>query len=224
MSDRCRQRPQIWDGDAVEFGQTDGMKRSTAIRHLVELADIASDGLRRLATTEIGWPLDELWVAGALVESVDELEHGSVVLMIDLPPDELPWLAVHPTAEWVGDRLRLGKRPFWWSYRPTAWPPWTYRDRHVARFWSATGGLDDGVIAALRAGRPRVIEPEQGELGDQLGVEHAVAKAHLRSILDHYWDEGWRRANRHDTSPEDQLWRAATAVTEIEAALDEHTL
>lgn len=199
------------------------MKRSTAIRHLVELADVASDGLR-LATTEIGWPLAELWVTGALLDPADELEHGSVVLMIDLPPDELPWLAVHPTAEWVGDRLRLGKRPLSWSYRPTAWPPWTYRDRRVARLWSATGGLDDDVIDALRTGcSPTVVEPEQAELRDQLGVEHAVAKAHLRTILDRYWDQDWRRANRHDTSPEDQLWRAATAVIEIEAALDEHT-
>ena len=199
------------------------MKRSTAIRHLVELADVASDGLR-LAATEIGWPLAELWVTGALLDPVDDLEHGSVVLMIDLPPDELPWLAVHPAAEWVGDQLRLGKRPLSWSYRPTAWPPWTYRHRRVARFWSATGGVDVGVIDALRTGRPpTVVEPEQGELRDQLGVEHAAAKAHLRAILDRYWDQDWRRANRRDTSPEDQLWRAAPAVTELEAALDEHT-
>lgn len=199
------------------------MKRSTAIRHLVELADVASDGLR-LITTEIGWPLAELWVTGALLDPVDEIEHGSVVLMIDLPPDELPWLAVHPTAEWIGDRLRLGKRPLWWSYRPTAWPPWTYRDRRVARFWSATSGLDDEVIDALRTQRPlTVVEPARDELLAQLGIELVVAKAHLRSILDHYWDQDWRRTNGHDTSPEDQLWRAATAVTEIEAALDEQT-
>jgi hypothetical protein len=199
------------------------VKRSTVTRHLVELADVASDGLR-FVRTEVGWPLAELWVTGALLDPVDEIEHGSVVLMIDLPPDELPWLAVHPTAEWIGDQLRLGKRPLRWSYRPTAWPPWTYRDRRVVRFWSATGGLDDGVIDPLRTGcPPTVVEPEPGELRDQLGVEHAVARAHLRAILDCYWDQDWRRANRHDTSPEDQLWRAATAVTEIEAALDEHS-
>ena len=197
------------------------MKRSTAIRHLLELADAASDGLR-LRTTDIGWPPGAIWVTGALLDPVDELEHGSVVLMIDLPPDDLPWLAVHPTAEWIGDQLRLEKRPLWWSYRPTAWPPWTYRDRRVTRLWSATGGLDADVIDALRTGRlPTVIEPERGELLEQLIVEHSVAKAHLRSILDHYWDQDWRRSNRHDTSPEDQLWRAATAVTEIEAAIDE---
>jgi len=56
------------------------VKRSTAIRHLVELADVASDGLR-FVTTEIGWPLAEVWVTGTLLDPVDELEHGSVVLM-----------------------------------------------------------------------------------------------------------------------------------------------
>ena len=178
----------------------------------------------RFRDTEIGWPLQEVWVTGALLEPVDELEHGSVMLMIDLPPDEMPWLAVHPAAEWIGDQLRLGKRPLWWSYRPTAWPPWSYRDRRVARLWSITSGPDDEVIEALLTGLPTtVLEPEQSELLEQLGVEHAVAKAHLRSILDTYWDQGWRRANRHDASPEDQLRRAATAVVEIEAAIDEHT-
>lgn len=199
------------------------MKRSTAVRHLVELADAASDGLR-FRETEIGWPLEEVWVTGAVLDPVDELEHGSVVLMIDLPPAELPWLAVHPTAEWIGDQLRLGKRPLWWSYRPTAWPPWSYRDRRVARLWSATSGLDDEVIDALRTQRPpKVVEPARDQLLDQLGIEVAVAKAHLRSILDHYRDQEWRRANRRGTSPEDQLWRAATAVTEIETAIDEQS-
>ena len=94
------------------------------------MAKVATDRLR-LRTDELGWPLDELWVAGALLESVDELDHGSVVLMIDLPTDDLPWLAVHPTAEWIGEQLRLGKRPLSWSYRPTAWPAWTYRDQRV---------------------------------------------------------------------------------------------
>lgn len=204
-------------------GQTGVVKRSTALRHLVELAEAASERLR-FRSTELGWPLEELWVTGTLLDPVDELEHGSVVLMIDLPPDELPWLAVHPAAEWIGDQLRLGKRPFGWSYRPIAWPPWTYRDRRVARFWSAGNGTDEELIEALRAQRPAtVVEPIQAQLVEQLGIELPAAKAHLRSILNGYWDNDWRRANRHDTSPEDQLWRAATAVTEIEAAIDEQS-
>ncbi len=168
----------------------------------------------RFRETEIGWPLEEVWVTGAVLDPVDELEHGSIVLMIDLPPAELPWLAVHPTAEWIGDQLRLRKRPLWWSYR----------DRRVARLWSATSGLDDEVIDALRTQRPpKVVEPALDQLLDQLGIEVAVAKAHLRTILAHSRAQEGRRANRRGTSPEDQLWRAATAVTEIETAIDEQS-
>ena len=158
------------------------------------MAEVATERLR-LRTGELGWPLDELWVAGALLESADDLDHGSVVVMIDLPTGDLPWLAIHPTAEWIGEQLRLGKRPLSWTYRPTAWPAWTYRDRRVARFWSATDGLDQNAIETLRTGRtPEVIEPDRDELIGQLGVELGVAKTHLRSILDDYWDHAWRRA------------------------------
>jgi len=202
-------------------GHTIDVKRATAIRHLVEMAEVATEQLR-LGRTAVGWPLTEMWVTGVLLESADEIDHGAVVLMIDLPPDELPWLAVHPTAEWVGEQLRLGKRPTLWTYRPTAWPAWTYRDQRVARFWSASNGIESGLIDELRSGAiSDPIEPDRAELAEQVGVELEVSKAHLRSILDQYWDHDWRRNNRSHTSPEDQLWRSATAVTELDAALTE---
>ena len=110
------------------------MNRSTAIRHLVEMATEASN-LLRLRETDIGWPLDELWLTGSLLETEGDLDAGSVILLIDVLADELPWLAKHPTAEWVGDRLRLGKRPMLWCYRPSVWPPWNARHRR----WRASG-------------------------------------------------------------------------------------
>ncbi len=204
-----------------DVGHTVGVKRGTAIRHLVEMAEVATEQLR-LGRTPIGWPLTEMWVAGALLESSDEIDHGTIVLMIDLPPDELPWLAAHPTAEWVGEQLRLGKRPMLWSYRPAAWPAWTYRNQRVARFWSASNGIESGLIDELRSGVVSgLVDPDRAELVEQVGVELEVSKAHLRSILAQYWDHAWRRNNRSHTSPEDQLWRAATAVTELEDALTE---
>jgi hypothetical protein len=185
------------------------------------MAEVATEQLQ-LSRTPIGWPLTEMWVAGELLESSDEIDHGTVVSMIDLPPDELPWLSAHPTAEWVGEQLRLGKRPMWWTYRPTAWPAWTYRNQRVARFWSASNGIESDLIDELRSGAVSdLIEPDRAELIEQVGVELEVSKAHLRSILDQYWDHDWRRNNRSHTSPEDQLWRAGTAVTELEAALTE---
>ena len=62
------------------------------------MADVAADR-RRLRDTDLGWPLEELWVTGDLLEHRSELEMGSVVLVLDLAPEELPWLATHPAAE-----------------------------------------------------------------------------------------------------------------------------
>lgn len=197
------------------------MKRSTAIGHLVEMAEVASQGL------EIGdrrqWPLAEMWVAGELLSFAETLEAGSVVLVLDLSAEELPWLAMHPTGEAIGHQLRLVKRPLLWCYRPRAWPVWTYQHRRVVKFWSVDSGLDSSAIEALRSRRFErlaIVEPSDAELTAQLRAELAVSRQHLRSVLDGYWDRDWRRSHKgYDESPEDQLWRAATAVSEMLDAL-----
>jgi hypothetical protein len=208
----------------VPSGRDDGaVKRSTTIRHLVEMAEVATERIR-LRETDIGWPLEEMWVTGELLSFADTLEAGAVVLVLDLPAEDLPWLALHPAGEWVGDQLRLGKRPLRWSYRPLTWPVWNHEHRRLVRFWSAAGGLDLAVVEALRSrslDRVTVIEPSVDQLAEQLREELAVSRRHLRAMLDTYWDRDWRRHHDgHDESPEDHLWRAATAVTDIWAALE----
>jgi hypothetical protein len=59
------------------------VKRSTAIGHLVEMAEVATERLG-LRDAEIGWPLEEMWVSGELLGAADTLEAGSVVLGIDI--------------------------------------------------------------------------------------------------------------------------------------------
>lgn len=208
----------------VRAGSNDGgVKRSTAIGHLVEMVEVATERLS-LRDTDIGWPLEEMWVTGDLLGLADPLEAGAVVLVLDLPPEELPWLTLNPAGEWVGDQLRLGKRPMQWCYRPRAWPVWNHEHRRLARFWSAADGLGTTVIEAIRSrrlDRLAVVEPSLDELTEQLREELAVSRRHLRAVLDHYWDHGWRRDHRgYDESPEDHLWRAATAVADISDALD----
>ena len=199
------------------------MKRSTAISHLVEMAEVATERLR-LRDTDIGWPLEELWVTGELLGQADTLDAGAVVLVLDVPVDELPWLALHPASERVGDQLRLGKRPIRWSYRPLAGPVWNHEHRRVARFWSARDGLDADVIAALQLRRLdhlAVVEPSVQELVEHLREEIAISRRHLRAVLDSYWDRDWRREHKgYDESPEDHLWRAASAVEDMLDALD----
>lgn len=200
------------------MGEDGRVKRSTAIRHLVEMASEASE-LLRLRETDIGWPLDELWVTGDLLDSGAEFEVVSVILLLDVAPDELPWLAKHPAGEWVGDRLRLGKRPMLWCYRPSVWPSWNARHRRVARVWTATAGLDDAAIEALRSGSdPGAVEPSDDDLRAQLIMEREASHAHLRRIVDDYWERDWRRRHRGEEA-EDHLWRAAAGLVEIDDAL-----
>lgn len=188
------------------------------------MAGVASERLS-LRATDIGWPLAQLWVTGDLLSLADQLEAGSVVAVLDIPAHELAWLSVHPAGEWVGDQLRLGKRPMLWCYRPMTWPVWNQEHRRLVRFWAADTGLDQDVIAALRdrrLDRLTIVEPSPEELANQLDVELALSRRHLRQVLDQYWDRDWRRGHKgYDETPEDHLWRAAQAVTEISDALAE---
>lgn len=194
------------------------MKRSTAIRHLVEMATEASDMLR-MRDTDIGWPLFEMWATGELLDSVAEVESGTVILLLDVAPGELPWMARHAAGEWVGDRLRLGKRPMLWCYRPSVWPAWNARHRQVVRFWSAGDGLDELVIDRLRSGAGVAAEdPGDEAVRQQLIEERSVGHVHLRRIVDSYWDHEWRR-NHRGQEAEDALWRASAGLIEIDDAL-----
>jgi hypothetical protein len=127
--------------------------------------------------------------------------------------------------EWAGELLRLGKRPLPWCYRSSRWPVWNHANRRLVRFWSAEDGTEDAVLDALRTGqlgRLDVVEPSADALAEQLRVDLAASLAHLREVTDHYWDHDWRRTQTGvDGSPEDHLWRAAMAVTEIQDALEE---
>ena len=188
------------------------------------MAGVANERMR-LRDTDVGWPLEEMWVTGDLLGTAETLDAAAVVLVLDIPAEELPWLAFHPAGESIGDQLRLGKRPLRWCYRPVTWPVWNHDHRRLARFWSADSGLDPKVIGALRSGRldsSAVVEPCADELAEQLREELAVSRRHLRTVLDNYWDHDWRRRHKgYDETPEDHLWRAATAVTDISDALDD---
>jgi len=164
------------------------------------MAEVATDRLP-LRTSAIGWPLDELWVSGALLEPAEEVDHGAVVLMIGLPPDEVPWLALHPTAEWIGEQLRLGKRPI------VDLPPddlaGVERPKPaghailVCREWARPRCHRRSAIRSRsRSGRGR---PPRGGRAARRRVRGGEGPPSIdpRALL----GPDWRRANRHHTSP-----------------------
>jgi hypothetical protein len=200
------------------------MKRSSAVRHLVELADEAAR-LAALPAEEFDVPLRELWVGGDLVTAVSDIEHVVVILMLDVPAAELPEIALHEVERGIAWMLRLHNRPAICRSRPVSRPPWSHLERRVARFWSADGGPETATIDGLRradlAG-VHVVEPGPAELASWLREQIAVSEAHLREVLDRYWEGSWRRRHSGDgIHPDDHLWRAAWAVQSMRDALAE---
>lgn len=190
------------------------MNRSTAVRHLKE---VATEQLR-FRGTAIGWPLEELWASGDFLSNAATVDGGVVLLRLAVPADELPWLALHPKGEWVGEVLRLGKRPFSWWYRSIQDPPWTIEHRQVARFWSAAAGLDADTVERLGSGAladAEVVAPNQSEFAAQVQRDLARSRDHLRQVVEGYGEPAWRQQHR---PPEDHLWRAAAALCAIERA------
>ena len=67
-----------------------------------------------------------------------------------------------------------------------------------------------------------ILEAPVADLFQQLTEELEASRHHLRRVLDQYWEPDWRRDHKgYDESPEDHLWRAAQAVSEIEQAVSE---
>ena len=195
------------------------MKRSTAIRHLVGLAEESS---RLAALPNFDWPVDEMWVAGEVMDGLSTFDGVTVILLLDVPAEKLTWLALHPIEAGVVESLRLSKLPVWHRMRPVGGPAWNAVERRVVRFWHASEGLDWQLIEALRLGeRVEAVEVSADEYVQQMETELVGSRAHLKSVLNDYWKPDWRREHRGwGVYPEDHLWRAAEAVHDIEAALN----
>lgn len=164
----------------------------------------------------------EVWTAGDILGPAERVGGTSVVVKLDMPPDELPWLAVPPSVAALAEILRLTKRPLGWFARPVTWPAWTAAHRRAVRVWSGADGTDEEVLTALAQpspSHPGIVEPSDPEYLTQVRIELTVARRHLGEVVDRYWDPGWRGAHKGGgVYPEDHLWRAARAVEELARA------
>jgi hypothetical protein len=197
------------------------MRYATAVGHLQTIGEEATSYHERLDGSPIPWPLAQLWVGGDLLDGPPELELTTIVLMLDEPAAEVPWLALNRGGEWVAGELRLPKLPVRWFYRPAAYPAWSHEVRRVVRFWSE-GHLDRDAIEGLRGSRfeqLNVVQPTPSELAAQVATDLADSRRHLAKVLDGYWDRKWRAEHKGlGASLDDHLWRAAQAVRELEEA------
>lgn len=199
------------------------MKRSTALRHITELADEA-DRLAGLSDL-LAVPLSELWVGGDLLDGAEQVEWALVVVRLDIAAEEFPYLALHPAMAACESFLRLDKRPVDARWRARRVPAWDHDVRRVARVWAAQTGRDELLLRHLRNNTVRdamVQTPTADELRAFLNDGLPRARRHLAQVVDGYWEPGWRRTHTgYGIYPEHHLWRAAEAVRSMQAALDE---
>ena len=194
------------------------MKRSTALGHIEH---IASESTRYAEMESEGWPLESMWIADDILDAPDTLDVVTMLLLVDVPVEDLTWLALNRVEVAIAETIRLDKLPIWRHGRPSGWPAWNAENRRVRRFWHITEGTDTEAIETLRSGNP--IEPvfmEPHVFIDQMQTEYGVSRTHLHTVLDEYWKGPWRREHKgYGIHPEDHLWRAAYGLQQIEEAL-----
>ncbi len=176
------------------------------------------------------WPpedpfLLEAWVFGDVLRGADPLECVEVVVVVNLPPEEVVWGSNPHGTVWLADQLRLSKGGFCYWWRSHLDPVWNHYAREPVRFWSHDGP-DEGVLRALAERQfgdlPRQAPSPQARR-EQLAAELEAALRHLRTVHASYWDRDWRREHRGlDRYPEHELWEAVDGYLDLRDAAESH--
>jgi hypothetical protein len=79
------------------------------------------------------------------------------------------------------------------------------------------------VVDALAAGLLDEVDivgpPTKEELTSQLVIERAVARQHLATVTERFYEQDWRREHRGEgVHAEDHLWWAAAAFLDLDDA------
>ena len=175
------------------------------------------------------WPSEkplllEAYAFGDVLSGTDPLDCVEIVLVLNLPPQEVVWGSTPHGTAWLADRLRVSKGGFCYWWRSHLDPVWNHYVREPVRFWSQDGP-DENVLHALAERRfadlPRQV-PSPAARQDQTIAERDGALNHLREIRAAYWDNDWRREHRGlGRYPEHDLWEAVDAYLELRDAAAE---
>ena len=95
----------------------------------------------------------QLWAFGDVLGAPQDLERVSVVLVVDLPADEVAWRTQPKGAEHWLSMTRLPKNPVDVTWRSAGAPVWNHRVASPLLVWDIAEGLVDGALDALREGR-----------------------------------------------------------------------
>jgi hypothetical protein len=194
----------------------DAMYRKTGIKHLRAVAE-RCDTANRPVDEPI---LMEMYAYGDILDpTVEELDYLRVALVLDLPAEEVTWLALPDVAIWLSYHLGMDKNPVHALRRPAVWPVWNHFIRRPLRLWTYEGGSDEAAFAALAEGDVeslRLADPSPEELAEQLAMERDASLAHLRRVQESLHDREWRSGRKgFGNYPEDHLWHAVEGYLDL---------
>jgi hypothetical protein len=188
------------------------MKFGTAVNKLGYLAE-QCQALPRRPTHDVA----AVYVFGDFLDGGEPVESIPVVLALDRPPSEVPWLCSPRGADYLIERLNLGACFVYWRSHQA--PVWNHLIRGPVKIWSLDDGVDSAALEGLRQRdfgglRRLTASPEEEERWHQAELE--LAFAHLREIRDKYWDRNWRHAHRGlGRYPENTIWEAAEGYLDL---------
>lgn len=121
------------------------MRRAKAIEHLRTVIDTCERDQMFHGDSLL---VVELWATGSILEPGDLPGGVEVVLVVALPPDQLPWGVTPPVLRAFIKGHRLDTKPIVVHARPAGRPVCTRGLPRAARLWT-TDGTDRGQLDAL---------------------------------------------------------------------------
>jgi hypothetical protein len=160
----------------------------------------------------------------ALVDGEVELDRVELAFVVAEPAEEVPWMERPAPLESLAAILRFTKLPVSWQWRPAEWPVWNHEIKRALRVWSADGGRDQPALDALAARHLDDVTLDapasDATLVAELLVERDVARRHLASVTESFYDRDWQREHRGDSvHAEDHLWWASAAFLDLDDAI-----
>jgi hypothetical protein len=203
------------------------VKRSTAVRRLVEMTDDCAGLNERFEVVDSTVRVTALWAYGRILEA--EASWGDepfvrTAVVVTMSEAHLPWLARPAKVRWMEQMVRWDKLPVHVVWRSADAPVWNHFVWRPMLLWDVESGPHAAEIEALRQGADleayRLPAPTDDDLGRRLERECEVSFVALGAAAAAYEEKRWRRANHLELA--DTLWAVADGYVDVRTALGRH--
>jgi hypothetical protein len=197
------------------------VKWSRAVHHLDALVQQCAE-LAVLPSSMFAFRVVQAYAVGDVLGAARDLDWVAAALVVDLPPEDVPWLGEpHGARHWAA-ATRLSKNPITPLWRSARAPIWNHHIDRPVLLWDAETGVAEQAMAALREGRgdevrPPAPTPEQ--LRERLEAELAVSLGALKNRTTGYDEQRWRPGKI--TPAADDLWQASHGYLDVLNALNQ---